>query len=127
MYKVELTARQRRTLECVEGARTAGMTLSAYAQSRGLPVREVYDALGPLRKKGLLPAAHATKSAFMAVRVVRGRRAQGAAVAPASAPSSAPRLVCRIVHGAGLMVECAEWPPTAWLIDLSSGRADAAP
>jgi len=55
MDRSELTAKQRQALQCVEGARAAGMALSDYAASRRLPVRQVYDALVPLRKKGFLP------------------------------------------------------------------------
>jgi len=127
MGRSGLTAKQRQALQCVQGARSAGMTLSGYARSRDLPVRQVHDALRPLRKKGLLPLAGASaKSPFIAVRVVPDARARRVAAVPLTVPSSAFPLVCRIVHGAGFVVECAEWPPTAWLAELSAGGADAA-
>ena len=76
----ELTALQRRALECVRGAGAKGVNLSAYCRSRGVAVRQVYDALIPLRRRGLLPAklplklARSPKSsgsadAFMTVQI----------------------------------------------------------
>jgi len=35
-------------------------------------------------------------------------------------------MVCRLVHAAGFVIECGEWPPAAWLLSLASGQRDAA-
>lgn len=41
----KVAEKQRRALDCLEGARSEGVALSAYARARGLAVREVYDAI----------------------------------------------------------------------------------
>lgn len=45
----ELTPLQRRALECLTGARAAGITPSAYAQEKVWELHGVYDALARLR------------------------------------------------------------------------------
>jgi hypothetical protein len=116
MNAADLTVKQRQAIECMEGARAEGVGLSAYARERGISVREIYDSLVLLRKKGFLPPAERKqKNPFVAVRVVK--------------PSVLPvrnAMVCRIMAASGITVECAEWPPAAWLLALQSGRTDAA-
>lgn len=43
----EATALQRQAFECVSGAKTKGVSLTAYCRARGVAVRQVYDALIP--------------------------------------------------------------------------------
>lgn len=118
-----LTEKQRTAMAATQAAGAAGLTLSAYSKAQGLNVREVYDAIAALRRSGLLPPtnkARLRKGAFVAVRVVN---------APQSSPTiSPPRagMVCRLIHAGGLVIECGEWPPAAWLLSLSSGLRDAA-
>ena len=38
----KLTERQRQAIECMDAARSAGMTLSAYVRAQGLSLRGVY-------------------------------------------------------------------------------------
>lgn len=122
MDRSELTAKQRQALQCVEGARAAGMALSDYAASRRLPVRQVYDALVPLRKKGFLPrSAGSAQSPFVAVRVL------STSTQTPTPSTGGPRVVCRIAQGGGPVIECAEWPPPAWLAALLGAKLDAAP
>ena len=117
----ELTDKQREALEHVERARVAGMRISDYARAQGIGVRSIYDSMVALRKKGLLrPQSAVGKSAFVAVRV---RPASPSA--PISEPPSAG-LICRLRVGA-VLIECAQWPPAAWVAALASERADAAP
>ena len=77
-------------------------------------MREIYDALAALRRKGVLPRPPMKrKSRFVAVRVT-----------PSLMARSAP--LCRVLIGSAAVLECGEWPPVAWLMALLSGRADAA-
>jgi hypothetical protein len=116
-----LTDKQRRALEHVERARSAGMTLSGYARSQGFGVRAIYDSMVALRKKGVLaPATGDDRSAFVAVRV-----------APTMPSAATPAIhgtspMCRLRMGA-LVIECAQWPPAAWVSSLLGSPADAAP
>jgi hypothetical protein len=50
----EMTEKQRRAVEALEGARSEGVTLSEYAKGHGLVLRELYDAIAALRRKGML-------------------------------------------------------------------------
>lgn len=120
----ELTELQRRALAALQAARAAGVGLSAYARASGLNVRQVYDAVTGLRKRGLIPVtkrARRRSGAFVAVKVVDSR-SRGPDVA------RLPRagMVCRLVHVAGFVIECGEWPPAPWLLSLASGQRDAA-
>ena len=117
----KVTDKQRRAMEHVERARSEGMALSDYARAQGVSAREIYDAMAVLRRKGVLPPAKPScKSAFVAVRVTpRGS-------APAPAPTAArSAMICRVLIAGAVVIECAEWPPVAWLSALT-GRADAA-
>lgn len=125
MMTAKLTDKQRQAIECMEGARSEGVALSAYARARGLEVRELYDAIAALRRKGALPAAvPRAKKSFMAVRVA-------ANPAPASLDAAAVEgrsaLLCRVLIGAGAVIECREWPPAGWLAALIAERGGAAP
>ena len=94
MDRSGLTTKQRQALQCVEGARAAGMTLSGYARPRQLAVRPIYDALVSRRKKGLMRslAPSSTKSPFVAVRVL-----PTSTMGPTS--TAGLRVVCRIAQG----------------------------
>ena len=116
----EMTEKQRRAVEAMEGARQAGISLNDYAKTHGLVIRELYDAIAGLRRKGLLaPAAKRKKrSKFVAVSVVPEQ-----ALPVASTAMNIP--VCRVVQP-GCVIECLQWPPPNWLAALSPGSADAA-
>jgi hypothetical protein len=116
----EMTEKQRRAVEAMEGARNEGISLNDHAKARGLVIRELYDAIAGLRRKGLLAQAAKRKkrSKFVAVRV---RPEQASPVA--STAMSIP--VCRVVQP-GRVIECLQWPPPSWLAALSPGSADAA-
>jgi hypothetical protein len=112
----ELTALQRQALECVRGAQASGVSLSAYCRGRRIAVRQVFDALVALRRRGEVGATMAkpASSKFAAVEI--------SSQVPALPPRTA---LCRVVLAGGIAVECASWPPREWLMSLSSG-ADAA-
>jgi hypothetical protein len=115
----EMTEKQRRAVEALEGARSEGVTLSEYAKGHGLALRELYDAIAALRRKGVLakPPAKRASGRFVTVRVAER-------AAPAmSSTSSAP--LCRIVQR-GCVIECLQWPPPGWLAALTAGSSDAA-
>ncbi len=123
----DLTDKQRSALEALRAAQAAGQGLCAYARAHGLNARQLHDAVAQLRRRGVLPPvqrAGQTPSAFVAVRVVD----TAAAATKETAPST-PRtgMVCRVLHPSGVVIECGEWPPAAWLLSLSAGRRDAAP
>jgi hypothetical protein len=57
-----LTDLQRQAVQCLEAARRTGTSLSAQVRARGLKLRRVYDAIGPLRRRGLIqPLGHAAR------------------------------------------------------------------
>lgn len=115
----EMTEKQRRAVEALEGARSEGVTLSEYAKGHGLALRELYDAIAALRRKGVLakPVRKRGSGTFVAVRVAE--RAPPAMSSMSSAP------VCRIVQR-GCVIECLQWPPPSWLVALTPGSTDAA-
>ncbi len=119
----DLTEKQRTAMAAAEAARAAGVTLIGHCRAQGLNVREVYDAIAALRRSGVLPKAEKSRhrrGEFVAVRVVKTRQ---------PSPAMMPRgtgMVCRLVHAGGLVIECGEWPPTGWLLSLTSGLRDAA-
>ena len=111
MRGTRLTTLQRQAVEHMERARSQGLSLSDYARAQEVSVRQIYDAASQLRRRGLLPsAARPTSGPFLAVKLLT--------------PSS--RGVCRIVNASGVVIECLEWPPAAWLATLASRAPDAA-
>jgi hypothetical protein len=63
-----MTEKQQRAVEALEAARQEGVTLTAYAKAKGLVIRDLYDALAGLRRKGLLPrSTRKSRSRFLAV------------------------------------------------------------
>jgi len=115
-----MTEKQRVAVEAQESARREGVSLVAYAQAKRLEIRELYDSLACLRRKGLLPKpTRKTATRFVSVRVE-----PGSDTAPTVRSSS--DVLCRIVHRSGYVIECAQWPPPAWMSVLLTGPADAA-
>ncbi|TAK55876.1 MAG: hypothetical protein EPO25_02615 [Gammaproteobacteria bacterium] len=120
----DLTDKQRLAMDALQGARSAGMRLSAYARLNGLNARQLRDSVVTLRRRGVLPPTdrpRPRKAAFVAVRVVNTPPSSSMLLSP-----SRTGVVCRLIHAGGLVIECGEWPPTAWLLSLASGRRDAA-
>jgi hypothetical protein len=116
------TEKQQQAIEAMEGASSEGVTLSKYAKAHGLVIRELYDAIACLRRKGLLPKPmRKARSKFVAVRVVAP--SESAQAVPARPTSG---VLCRIVCPGDLMIECTQWPPPAWLAALMARPADAA-
>jgi hypothetical protein len=116
----EMTEKQQRAVEAMEGARNEGISLNDYAKAHGFVIRELYDAIAGLRRKGLLAQAvnRKRRSRFVAVRVTSEQ-----ALPVASTTMSIP--VCRVVQP-GCVIECLQWPPPNWLAALSPGSVDAA-
>lgn len=122
MTTATFTEKQRQAIEAMEGARGEGVALSRYAESHGLVIRELYDAIACLRRKGLLPKPmRKSKSKFVAVRLVTPGEPP-----PVLAPRSTSEVVCRIACPHGPMIECTQWPPPAWVAALRTGLADVA-
>jgi hypothetical protein len=123
MATVSFTEKQRLAMEALEGARREGVALSQYAKARGLAIREVYDSIACLRRKGLLPKpAKRAKSTFVAVRVVAPKVP---AVARAHSVIGGD-VLCRIVCRGGALIECTQWPPPTWVAALTAESLDAA-
>jgi hypothetical protein len=113
------TEKQRLAKEALEGARSEGVALSQYAKTRGLAIREVYDSIACLRRKGLLPKpTKKAKSTFVAVRVAGPNARTHSAIGS--------DVVCRIVCLKGAMIECTQWPPPTWVAALTAELLDAA-
>lgn len=115
-----LTAKQRAAIEAQSAARAAGVTLSGYARTNGLVVRELFDALAALRRrKRSSGRSRRVRSAqrFLPVRLVN---------APTVAAPPRGAAVCRLLHPGGMALECAQWPPVEWLGAVWSGRRDVA-
>src|ERR1700730_12427440 len=97
MTTATFTEKQRQAIEAMEGARGEGLALSQYAEAHGLVIRELYDAIACIRRKGLLPKPmRKTRSKFVAVRVVAPSEPL-----PALPARPASGVLCRIVcsHG----------------------------
>jgi hypothetical protein len=110
-----MTDKQQQAVAAMEAARKEGLSLSEFARAQGLAVRELYDALAALRRRGVLPRpGRRSPNKFVAVQV---------APPVSTSVSSAP--LCRIVHG-GFVIECLHWPPASWIATLNAGTADAA-
>ena len=120
MTTAKITEKQQRALEALEAAHRQGRSLVEHAQREGLLVREIYDALAALRRKGVLPKATTDgrqPSGFVAVRV--------APATPSMRAGGSADVLCRLVQP-GWVIECLQWPPVQWLAALSAGAADAA-
>jgi transposase-like protein len=118
----ELTDKQRAAMVALQEARASGTGLSACARTHGLNARQVHDSISALRRRGALPPTdrpRPRKTAFVAVRMVNATRSS-------QTMSPRPGMVCRLIHAGGLVIECGEWPPAAWLLSLASGQRDAA-
>ena len=115
----EMTEKQRRAVEALEGARNEGLALSKYAKKHDLALRELYDGIAALRRKGVLaqPQRKRPSGRFVAVRLAEQ-------TAPATGSRSSTAL-CRIVQQ-GCVIECLQWPPPSWLAALTPGSTDAA-
>jgi hypothetical protein len=114
-----MTEKQQRAVEALEAARQEGATLTAYAKAKGLVIRDLYDALAGLRRKGLLSrSTRKSRSRFLAVRVETPIPAVG------RVPGSGA--LCRILHSGGFLIECMQWPPPSWLNALTVEPKDAA-
>ena len=123
--KRDLTVMQRTAMEALQAARAARIGVSAYAKAHGLNARQVHDSIAALRRRGVLPPTdrpRRRKDAFVAVQVVNALRSS-----PMTASPPRAGMVCRMVHASGLVIECGDWPPAAWLMTLMSGQRDAAP
>jgi hypothetical protein len=116
-----MSEKQRQAVEALEAARREGVSLTAYAKTKGLVISELYNTLAGLRRKGHLPRPirKPRSSNFIAVRVERPSPVLG------RAPGSGT-VVCRIVHAEGYLIECTQWPPPNWLNALTRGSKDAA-
>ncbi len=128
MAERAMTMKQRTAVVALEAARAAGVSLVEYAQANGLAVRELYDAIAALRRRGALPPATSSRprersrvqDRFLPVRIVSATTLATAAPVRGAA-------VCRLLHPGGMVLDCAQWPPVEWLSAVwSAGRGDAA-
>ena len=112
MDEGQVSELQRQTLAHVQRAQADGVSLSAYARAQGIEVRQMYDAMVQLRKRGLLPKSSSkARRKFVTVKI--------------AVPMGRAAAVCRVLMSAGVTIECAQWPPRSWL-DQLSGPPDAA-
>ena len=121
----KLTDVQREAMAALDAAQAAGVGLSTYARQNGLNVRQVHNAVTGLRRRGILPPstrarARRRRSGFVRVKVVNASPSTRAGTAQQGG------LVCRLIHGSGLIIEFGEWPPASWLSAVLAERRDAA-
>jgi hypothetical protein len=107
-----MTELQRESLEHVEKARQEGLSISAYARTHGIPAQRIYDSIARLRRRGLLPDLSVRRNKFIAVKIT-------------PPPPVSNAMVCRMLVPGGLVIECVQWPPRAWLESLTR-TSDAA-
>lgn len=103
MTSRELTERQRQAIECMEAARSAGMTLSGYVRAQGLNLRGVYDAIAQLRRRGIIPPPERGTAQQCARVPLRFARVQVQESAPVSVVAKPLRL--RLVLASGRYAE----------------------
>ena len=110
--KEGMTEIQRQSLEHLERARSEGLSVKAYARVHGIAAQRIYDSVGRLRRRGVLKAPPSKgRDKFIKVKI-------------AAPPPTVSLAVCRMLIPGGLVIECLQWPPSSWLLEL--GRADAA-
>lgn len=127
MAERAMTLKQRTAVAALKAAQAAGVSLVEYARANDLAVRELYDAIAALRRRGALPPAAPSRprvstrarDRFLPVRIVSSAMV-------ATAPAARSTAVCRLVHPSGMVLDCAQWPPVEWLSAVWSGCGDAA-
>jgi hypothetical protein len=112
MMNEGMTEIQRQSLEHLERARGEGLSVKAYARVHGITAQRIYDSVGRLRRRGVLKDPPGkVRDRFIKVKI-------------AAPPPTVSTVVCRMLISGGLVIECLQWPPRLWLVEL--GRADAA-
>lgn len=114
----QLSEREQQVLDHLQKAQELEVSVSEYARSFDLDVKELYNTKRVLVRKGAIAgrveaADEAQPGDFVPVQV-----------APSSSPSTSSIAVCRIRHPSGLVIECASFPPASWLAALLSGGSD---
>lgn len=117
----DLTPAERRYLEHAQEAEKRGVSLPEYYRSAGLSVYSLYNVRRRLLHKGVIAARRAVRVPLSAARPFVAVK-----VAGASAVANANAVVCRLRHPSGWVIECASWPPGAWMAECFVGGAHAA-
>jgi len=123
MLEAKLTDREQRTLEHLHRAEEQQMSLAEYARSVGMSASDLYSGKQSLVRKGVIPGRQreadqqsdeATTGQFVPIQVVpssfRSARVSG----------------CQIRYPSGVIIECAELPPTGWILALMGRACDVA-
>jgi hypothetical protein len=123
MLEAKLTDREQRILEHLRRAEEQQMSLAKYARSAGVSASELYSGKQSLVRKGVipgrqreadLPSDEPTAGQFVPIQVV---------------PSNfrgVPVSGCQIRYPSGVIIECAELPPTGWILALMGRACDVA-
>jgi len=122
MLEAKLTDREQRTLDHLRRAEEQQMSLAEYARSAGVSASELYSGKQSLVRKGVVPGRkreelpndEPTAGEFVPIQVVP------------SSFRSAPMSGCQIRHPSGVIIECAELPPTGWILALMGRACDVA-
>ena len=120
MATEQLTEHEREVLGHVRKAQELGSTLTEYASTAGVDVRELYEGKRRLVRKGAIAGQVRAKP-----RRRRGQFAVAHIVASAPASSGAV-IMCRLVHPSGWVIECGSWPQASWTAAVLAGGTDAA-
>ena len=113
----ELSESEVMFLEHLHQSQAQGVSLAGYCRSRDLNVGLLYRIKQGLAHRGMKECGEA------AVRKVRALPARFTPVRISPSPAMPITTACRIKHPTGWVVECASFPPPAWLNALMMGES----
>jgi hypothetical protein len=116
-----LSEREQQCLEHLRRAQELDVSLSEYARSFEVDVKELYSTKRTLVQRGLLAGGTSRKDA--AAKSVQASDFVPVQVSPRRPPTPSGAL-CRIQHPSGLVIECMTFPPASWLAVLLPGGRD---
>ncbi len=120
----ELTSGERRYLEHARRAENQSLPLSEYCRSMGLSPHTLYSMRRQMRRKGVLAPVVRAGAALPVVRGEAAERFVAIRVSERSGRAGGP--VCWLRHPSGWVIECASWPPGAWMRECFGGEIHAA-
>jgi hypothetical protein len=112
----KLTQREQELVTHMRRAQTRKIPLAQYCRANGLSVQSVYNLRYRLAGKS---------SAHRPVILTKRRKPADKFIAVRMAPTTTPSVAACRLQMKGLVIECANLPPPAWLAGLMLGETDA--